>query len=77
MNIANCAKHLQGKADKLAHLGLPALATSPSNKSAAYDAVDNMWMSTTKQMQQMQLPSSCLSAVFTINTFARTNLLVF
>ena len=62
VDIANRAKHLQGNADKLARLGLPAApVTSPSNESAAYDAVnDIMWMSTTEQMQQMQLPSSSL-----------------
>ena len=47
-NMANRVKRLQGKADKLAHEGLPSrlqpAATPPSHQRAAYDAVDDIWM---------------------------------
>ena len=53
--MAHRAKHLQGKADKLAREGLhsrlhPAVTPS-SYQGSAYDAVDDTWMSTTEQMQ--------------------------
>ena len=49
MNLADHAKYLQGGAGKLARSGLLddiVPDTSPSNESAAYDAVDDVWMST-------------------------------
>ena len=60
-NMANRAKHLQGKVDKLAleglHSRLHPAVTPSSYQRAAYNAVDNIWLSTT---EQMQLPSSSL-----------------
>ena len=47
VNLADHAKYLQGGAGKLARSGLLDVPdTSPSNESAAYDAVDDVWMST-------------------------------
>ena len=54
-NMANRVKHRQGKANKLAGEGLPTrlqpAVTPSSHQRAAYHAMDDIWMSTTGQMQ--------------------------
>ena len=60
-NIANRAKHFQAKVDKLVREGLPSrlqpTVTPSSQQRAAYDDVEDIWMST---IEQMQLPFSSL-----------------